>query len=331
MESRQVVIIGSGPAGYAAAIYTARAQLNPLILAGEQSGGQLMLTTVIENYPGFLEGIQGPQLMLTMRHQAEKFGAEILDQKAIEVDFKTKPFQIKTETRTYEAKIVIITTGAESIQLGSRGESQYIGRGVSYCAVCDAAFFRGKEVFVVGGGDAAMEDTLALTKFARKITLIHRRDTLKASKIMQQRVLEEHKDKISVRWNSEVVEVIGDGTKLTGLKIKNLLTGKIEEVMAEGLFVAIGHMPANEFLRGQLDMDEKGYVVTRLGLNQASVALAQKHLNENKLLDYPTMTSVPGVFAAGDNVDFRYRQAATAAGYGVMAALDAEWWLERGE
>ena len=313
MRKFKVIVIGSGPAGYAAAIYLARAELKPLVLAGEKSGGQLMLTTEIENYPGFPKGIMGPQLMLEMRAQAERFGAEIIDKNVNQVDFSQKPLVIEGN----RAEAVIIATGAESLPLGVVGEADYIGRGVSYCAVCDAAFFKGKRVFVVGGGDAAMEDTLALTKFAKKITVIHRRDQFKASKIMQARVLAA-KDKVDVLWNSGAVEVLGDGVKIRTIKVKNLLTGKITEEETDGLFVAIGHKPATSFLKGQVELDEKNYIKT--GVNYGGV---------DWLTGYPTMTSVPGVFAAGDNVDFRYKQAATAAGMGVMAALDAEKWLER--
>jgi thioredoxin reductase (NADPH) len=329
-ETVKLVIIGAGPAGYAAAIYTGRAQLEPLVLAGEKSGGQLMLTTKVENYPGFTQGIEGPQLMMDMRGQAERFGSRVLDQNVLSVDFRVQPFQIKVGSigegkpvNRYQAETIIIATGAESVTLDVPGEREYIGRGVSYCAVCDGAFFKDKAVWVVGGGDAAMEDTLALTKFAREITIIHRRDAFKASKIMQQRVLEDHKDKVKVSWNSEVVEVIGDQRTVTGIKIKNNQNNEIQELPAEGVFVAIGHKPASEFLEGQVSLNEKGYIIT--GLTSPS-----NDKQESLWLGgYPTMTSVPGVFAAGDNVDFRYRQAVTAAGMGVMAALDAEWWLDR--
>ena len=317
--TRNVIIIGSGPSGYAAGIYLSRAQLKPLLFAGEASGGQLMLTTDVENYPGFPEGILGPELMIKMREQAQRFGTEIIDKNVTEVDFSKRPFRVND----YQAEAVVITTGAESILLNVPGERELMGRGVSTCAVCDAAFYRDKVTFVVGGGDAAMEDTLALTKFAKSVTLIHRRDQLKASKIMQQRVLEEHKDKVSVLWNSVVREVKGDppslkasegqGGKVSGIVVENLQTKKQKEFPAEGVFVAIGHRPMTDFLKGKIDLDEKGYVVTRGGL-----------------MNYPTMTSVEGVFAGGDVVDFRYKQAVTAAGMGTMAALDCEWWLERG-
>lgn len=334
-EIHNLIIIGSGPSGWAAATYTARAQLNPLVIAGEKSGGQLMLTTEVENYPGFPQGIQGPELMANMRQQAERFGANVIDLNAVEVDFSTSPFKIcvydsaigNNGKREYLSHAVIVSTGAVSQMLGIPGEREFLGRGVSTCAVCDAAFFKGKRTFVVGGGDAAMEDALALTKFAEQITLVHRRDSFRASKIMQQRVLEEHQDKVSVLWNTEVVEVKGNDL-VEKIVLKNTQTGATSEVAADGFFIAIGHKPATEIFRGQIMLDEKGYVVTRLGLGKQSVALAQSHLKED-LVQHPTMTSVEGVFAAGDVVDFRYRQAITAAGYGTMAALDAEWWLER--
>lgn len=350
MSAKKLAIIGSGPAGYAAAIYTARAQLTPVVYAGVKGGGQLMLTTEVENYPGWEIGKMGPELMLGMRKQAERFGAEIIDHDVVRVDLSVRPFRIWAghhlhkepeaghihpepmtqdmipdhrmvrDDRTHEdydtAQAVIITTGAESVPLGIPGEADYIGRGVSYCAVCDAAFFKGKRVFVAGGGDAAMEDTLALTKFASKVTIIHRREAFRASKIMQERVLSK-KNLVDVLWNSEVTEVLGNREKVIGIKITNKQTGKIQERAADGVFVAIGHKPATEFLGGQIDLDEKGYVKTGLNYPQ-----------DSWLTGYPTMTSVPGVFAAGDNVDFRYKQAATAAGMGVMAALDAEKWLE---
>lgn len=317
MEQHKLIIIGSGPAGYTAAIYAARARLQPQLIAGEASGGQLMLTTEVENYPGFRDGILGPELMMIMREQAKKFEAEILDKTVSEVDFSKQPFMVRVGNEQYLAKAVILATGAESIPLKAPGEREYSGRGVSYCAVCDAAFYKDKRVFVVGGGDAAMEDTLALTKFAKKITILHRRDSFRASKIMQERVLSQT-DKVDVWWDTEVVEVKGNGQKIESIVTKNTNTGKTKEELTEGLFVAIGHKPATQFLKGQIQLDEKGYIKT--GLNYGP---------SDWLKSYPTMTSVPGVFAAGDNVDFRYKQAATAAGFGVMAALDAEWWLER--
>jgi thioredoxin reductase (NADPH) len=311
METKQVIIVGGGPAAYAAATYTARAQLESLVFVGERSGGQLMSTTMVENWPGSEHGIMGPELMLAMRAQAERFGAKIVEENVVSVDFAAPFFRVNDKG----AQSVIIATGAESLPLGVTGEQELTGRGVSYCAVCDGAFFRNKKVFVVGGGDAAMEDTLALTKFASEITVIHRRETFRASKIMQERVI--NNPKVKVWFNREVIKVIGDGIRLTGIIVKDKVAGKVTEYEAEGLFVAIGHKPATDFLRGHVDLDEKGYVKTMLNYGQA-----------DWLDGYPTMTSVAGVFAAGDNVDFRYRQAATAAGFGVMAALDAEKWLE---
>lgn len=328
MKPRRLVIIGAGPAGYAAAIYAARAQLEPLVLAGEKAGGQLMLTTKIENYPGFAQGILGPQLMMEMRQQAEQFGAEIIDRNVTRVDFGAPLLKIYEGEHEYQAEAVILATGAESIPLGVPGERDYSGRGVSYCAVCDAAFFKEKRVMVVGGGDAAMEDTLALIKFAKKITLIHRREAFRASKIMQERVLKQT-DKVEVWWNSEVVAVKGDGQKLGAVVITDTQTGKMREEKTEGLFVAIGHKPTTGYLGNAVRLDEKGYVVTRMGFSKKGLELGSQFVDEKSLVQYPTMTSVEGVFAGGDNVDFRYRQAVTAAGMGVQAALDAEWWLER--
>lgn len=331
METHRLAIVGSGPAGYSAAIYAARAALEPVVLTGEKSGGQLMLTTHVENYPGFPKGILGPELMVKMREQAERFGAQMVEKFVTRVDFSKRPFVVATDEKEYQAEAVVLATGAEAKLLGIPGEEEYMGRGVSTCAVCDAAFYKDKDVFVVGGGDAAMEDTLALTKFVKNVTVVHRRDSLRASKIMQKRVLEEKKDVAHVWWNARVTEVKGDGKKVTGIVVEDTETGGTKEVEADGMFVAIGHKPATQFLRGQVELDDKGYVVTRLGLHEPSVAEAQAHLGEKGMLKFPTMTSVEGVFAGGDNVDFRYRQAVTAAGYGVMAALDAEWWLEREE
>jgi thioredoxin reductase (NADPH) len=326
--TERAIIIGSGPAGYAAATYMARAQIKPLMLAGEKSGGQLMLTTEIENYPGFPQGIMGPDLMIQMREQAERFGTVIKDVNVAEVKLTHWPFTVYTGAEAIEAEAVLLTTGAESIPLGVPGELDYTGRGVSYCAVCDAAFFKDKRVFVVGGGDAAMEDTLALIKFAQEITIIHRRDSFKASKIMQERVL--GSEKVKVWWNTVVEKVKGDGMKVTHIALKNTESQEAYEVPADGVFVAIGHKPATGFLGGQVELDEKGYVKTGITYDmpahRSSLTKQGEHL---WLSGYPTMTNIPGVFAAGDNVDFRYRQAASAAGMGVMAALDLEWWLER--
>lgn len=358
VEKRNVVIVGSGPSGWAAAIYASRAQLEPVLLAGEKSGGQLMLTTDVENYPGFEEGIQGPQLMMTMRKQAERFGTTIVDRYATAVDFSQRPFKIwtahpegssaedlalfasadelataletiKKQEHAYEAESVIISTGAISLLLGVAGERAYMGRGVSTCAVCDAAFYKDKVTYVVGGGDAAMEEVLALVKFAKSVTLIHRRDSLKASKIMQQRVLDRNKEKVTVLWNTEVREILGNEQKVTGIKVENVVEKQTSELPADGVFIAIGHTPMTQFLQGQVSLNEKGYVQTGItGLPQSSGDVST-HQADLWLKGFPTMTNVEGVFAAGDVVDFRYRQAITAAGNGTQAALDAEWWLER--
>lgn len=320
-----VIIIGSGPSGWSAAIYLARASLSPVLFAGDRAGGQLMLTTTIENYPGFPDGVDGPMLMTNMREQAKRFGTQIVDNNVTKVDFSSHPLRVWSGDQVYKAKSVLITTGAETVWLGVKGEDQFIGRGVSSCAVCDAAFFKQKLTFVVGGGDAAMEDTLALTKFAKEVTIIHRRDSFKASKIMQERVL--NNPKVKVLWNTAVKEVQGD-TKVTGLVLEDVNTHQTQVVAADGVFVAIGHKPSTSFFGDAIELDEKGFIVTRLGLAKPSVALAQANINEQGFLSHPTTTSVEGVFAAGDVVDFRYKQAATAAGFGVMAALDIEKWLE---
>ncbi len=306
-EVQNVIIIGSGPSGWTAATYLARANQTPLLFAGEKSGGQLMLTTVIENFPGFPEGVDGPTLMMDMRKQAEKFGTHIIDKNVTKVDFSSQPFKVWSGEEEYQAKAVLISTGAESVWLSVPGESQFIGRGVSSCAVCDAAFFREKDTFVIGGGDAAMEDALALTKFAKSVTLVHRRDAFKASQIMQDRVLKN--PKVKVIWNSSVKEIKGS-EHVTSVVLEEVNTKAIQELPADGVFVAIGHRPSTEIFSGQIQLDERGFISTKLGLE-----------------NYPTMTSVEGVFAAGDCVDHRYKQAITAAGYGCMSALDIEWWL----
>ena len=306
-------MIGSGPAGYTAGIYLARAELKPVILAGEKWGGQLMLTTEVENYPGFKDGIMGPKLMEEMRRQAEKFGAEEVDKSVSKVDFSTRPFKVHlggvpSATPEVLAETIIIATGAEARLLGVPGEDKFMGRGVSTCAVCDAPFYKGKaQVYVVGGGDAAMEEVLALSKFAQKVGLIHRRDSLKASKIMQRKA--EEGGKVEFLWNTEVVEIKGD-QQARAVVVKSNPTGAVKELALDGIFMAIGHVPATEIFKNQIELDRKGYVVT------------------DKDEAYPTMTSISGVFAAGDVVDWRYRQAVTAAGMGCMAALDAEKWLE---
>lgn len=320
-----VIIIGSGPAGWTAAIYLARADLKPIVFAGEKSGGQLMLTTVIENFPGFPKGIDGPELMMNMREQAASFGTQILDKNITKVDFTNQPFKVWSGETLYEAKSVLISTGAETVWLGVPGEEKLIGRGVSSCAVCDAAFFKEKDTVVVGGGDAAMEDILALTKFAKSVTVLHRRDSFRASKIMQDRVLAH--PKVSVRWNTIVKEVVGTG-KLEEIVIENVLTQENEKMPADGMFVAIGHQPSTALFKDSLVLDEKGFIVTRLGLAKQGAEQALAHLGDHGFVQYPAMTSIEGVFAAGDCVDFRYKQAITAAGLGCMAALDVQWWLE---
>jgi thioredoxin reductase (NADPH) len=324
-EVHNVVIIGSGPSGWTAALYLARANMKPLVFAGEKSGGQLMLTTVIENFPGFPEGIDGPQLMMNMRQQAIHFGTDVKDINVTAVDLTSNPKKIVAGGMEYLAKAVLISTGAETMWLGVPGEQQFIGRGVSSCAVCDAAFFRGKNTFVVGGGDAAMEDALALTRFASSVTMVHRRDSFRASKIMQERVL--GNEKVKVMWNSGIVEIKGD-SKVTGLVIEDLNDHSTREVDADGVFVAIGHKPATEIFRDKILLDEKGFVVTRLSLGKLSLEEASKHIDEKGFVAYPMMTTIEGVFGAGDCVDFRYKQAITAAGLGTMAALDIEKWLE---
>ena len=352
MQHTKVAIIGSGPAGYTAAVYAARASLDPVQITGAKSGGQLMWTTDIENFPGFPQGINGPQLMMDMRTQAERFGTTMLDQQVTASDFTAAPFkvwtnlpagvtvdeyeradeakkatlldEIKKTEPTVTADTIILATGAESIMLGVPGEMELLGRGVSTCAVCDAAFYRDKVTYVIGGGDSAMEDTLALTKFAKEITVIHRRDSFKASKIMQDRVLSN--PKVKVLWNSSVTEIKG-ADKVTGLVVK---TGeKTQEFSADGVFIAIGHRPMSELFNGTIERDSHGYIVTRMSHTQVGVAKAQAALDDANLVAFPTMTNVPGIFAAGDVVDVRYKQAITAAGQGCMAALDAERYLEK--
>lgn len=299
---RDVIIIGAGPSGYTAGIYLARAGLKPLILAGEKAGGQLMLTTKVENFPGFSNGIMGPKLMEEMRVQAEKFGAEIENKDVTKVELIGDVKKVWVKDKEYQAKAVIISTGARARMLNV-GEEKFLGRGVSTCAVCDAAFFKDKVTYVVGGGDAAMEEVMALKRQTNSVGLIYRGDKLRASKIMQDKVL----NGIEVIWNSEVVVVKGE-QKLEKIKIKNSKTKEEEELPADGLFLAIGHLPETSLFKGVLELDEKGFLKTGMA-------------------DLPTQTSVVGVFGAGDVVDFRYRQAITAAGMGCMAALDAEKFL----
>lgn len=304
---RNVVIIGSGPAGLTAAIYTARANLSPLLIEGWQSGGQLTTTTEVENYPGFAKGIMGPELMKDMRAQAERFGAEFLTGDVSAVNFKHRPLTLTIDgERTVETNTVIIATGASAIPIGLPNEKRLTGHGVSTCATCDGFFFRGKELVVVGGGDSAMEEATFLTKFATKVSIVHRRDKLRASKIMQERAMKN--EKIAFVWNSVVEDILGSDL-VTGVRLKNVVTGKMTDLACAGIFVAIGHRPNTALFTGQLDMDEKGYIRTHKG----------------------TTTSVPGIFAAGDVQDSTYRQAITAAGTGCMAAIDAERFLEGGE
>jgi thioredoxin reductase (NADPH) len=307
-EIRNIIIIGSGPAGYTAAVYNARAMLRPLLFAGPQPGGQLTLTTEVENYPGFPDGIRGPELMEVMRKQAERFGTEVVWDAVTKVDFSRRPFSLFVGEREYKARAVIIASGASAKLLGLESERKLLGYGVSTCAVCDGAFFRGKDLIVVGGGDTAMEDSLFLTKFARKVEVVHRRDQLRASKIMQERARKN--EKLGFIWNTEVEDIHDPEKKdVTGVTLKNIQTGKRIEKDVQGVFIAIGHQPNTEIFRGQIDMDEVGYIKTKTR----------------------TMTNVEGVFAAGDVVDHYYRQAITAAGMGCMAAIDAERWLEAHE
>jgi len=347
----KVAIIGSGPAGYTAAIYASRAQLETTVFAGYQSGGQLMFTTDVENFPGFPEGIMGPKMMMQFRQQAERFGTTIKDVHVTAVDFSARPFKIWTtlpegvdpqklaemnpeEQKELEEKIkigapeylaetVVISTGATPIKPGIKGEAEFSAKGVSYCAVCDAAFFREKETYVLGGGDSAMEDALALAKFAKHVTVIHRRDSFRASKIMQERVLGH--EKISVLWNTTLEEIIGKNV-VEQVRVKE--NGKEKTLPAGGVFIAIGHRPQTQVFASQLELDGHGYVVTRQSATEVGVKRAQAALDKG-LVQYPSMTSVAGVFAAGDNVDVRYKQAISAAGQGCAAALDAERWLER--
>ncbi len=304
--TEKVVIIGSGPAGLTAAIYTARADMRPLMIEGMERGGQLMLTTDVENYPGFPDGIMGPELMEDFRKQAERFGTRIMSSDVTKVDFTSRPFKVWVDQDEYLADSVIISTGASARWLGLESETRLRGHGVSACATCDGFFFRGKEIAVVGGGDSAAEEALFLTKFASKVYLIHRRDELRASKIMANRVLEH--DKIEVIWDTVVEDVLGDDL-VSGLKLFNRVTEESSELAVEGLFLAIGHDPNTKIFQGIVDLDEQGYILT--GAN--------------------TMTSVPGVFAAGDVTDHVYRQAITAAGMGCQAAIDAERWLDEQE
>lgn len=302
-EAVPLLVIGSGPAGYTAAIYAGRAELAPVVIAGLQFGGQLMLTTDVENYPGFPEGVTGPDVMEKFKQQAERFGARVVPEDALAVDFSKRPFRVETEQRVFLADAVIIATGAEAKWLGLPSEQRLMNRGVSACATCDGALYRGKAMAVVGGGDTAMEEALFLTRYATRLTVIHRRDSLRASRIMQERARKN--EKIDFLWNSAVEEVLGEDG-VTGVRVRNLETGKLEELSVEALFIAIGHQPNTGLVQGQIELDEVGYIKVKPG---------------------SSYTSVPGVFACGDAMDPVYRQAVTAAGTGCMAAIDSERWL----
>ena len=306
MTTRKIIIIGSGPAGYTAAIYAARANLAPLMFTGLRYGGQLMLTTLVENYPGFVEGIQGPELMETMQKQAAHFGTEMTPEDVTAVDFSKRPFVVKTDTNTFESHTVVIATGASSKLLGLPAEAKLMGRGVSTCATCDGFFFKDQNIMVVGGGDSALEEALYLSRLGRRVDVVHRRDTLRASKIMQERALKN--PKIELVWNTVVDDILDvDRGKVTAVRLRNVKTDAREERPVDGLFVAIGHQPNTELFRGQVELLPNDYIKVKPGTTQ---------------------TSVPGVFAAGDVQDSTYRQAVTAAGTGCMAALEAERYLE---
>lgn len=301
-ETYEVVIIGSGPAGYTAGIYTSRAKLNTLLISGSLPGGQLMTTSEVENYPGFPNGIFGPELMMNMRQQAERFGAMLLDDEVVEVDFKRRPFGIKTHGQEFRSESVIICTGASPRKLGLKAEQEFAGKGISYCATCDGPFFKGEDIAVVGGGDTAIEEATFLTKFGKSVKIIHRKDFLRASKILQEKAFEN--PKIDFVWDHVVSDISGN-RKINSISVRNLRTGEERKISVGGLFVAIGHEPNTSIFKGQLQLDDRGYIA----------------LTKN------TRTSVDGVFAAGDVHDYRYRQAITAGGFGCMAALDVEKWL----
>jgi thioredoxin reductase (NADPH) len=308
-----VIIIGSGPAGYTAALYTSRAFLSTRLFAGIQPGGQLTTTTEVDNFPGFAKGITGPQLMLDMKAQIERFGAAISTDTIVAVEKKGNTFVVKSTEKQWEAKTVIVATGASAMYLGLPSETAFAGKGVSACATCDGFFFRGKDVVVIGGGDTAMEEATFLTKFASKVTIVHRRNEFRASAIMLERAKKD--PKITFLTNKTVEEIVGD-TAVTGIRLKDAVSGEVTTVPTQGVFLAIGHKPNTAFLQGTVTLDAKGYVVVD---RPASLLTAQ------------TMTNVPGIFAAGDCVDPRYRQAIVAAGQGCMAAMDAEKYLEAGK
>ena len=303
-DARKVIIVGSGPAGYTSGLYAARALLEPLMFAGYMSGGQLMLTSDVENFPGYPQGVEGPAMMIHMREQAERFGLEVQDKNVERVDLSGRPFGVWVEGEEFRAEALIISTGAEAIWLGVEGEDAQKGRGISTCATCDGAFFRDDEVIVVGGGDSAMEEATFLTRFASKVTIIHRRDVFRSSKVMYERATSN--PKIEIRTFRQVKLWLSDEKGLTGAILEDPRDGSEEEIACTGAFIAIGHKPLTGFLDSQVETDSEGYIV---------------HFDN-------TMTSVPGVFAAGDVVDKRYRQAITAAGMGCQAAMDAEKWLE---
>jgi thioredoxin reductase (NADPH) len=297
-----VIIIGAGPAGYTAAIYTSRAKRDTLVISGNLPGGQLVLTTDVENYPGFSEGIMGPELMTIMRKQTERMGTTIIDDEVVNVDFRHKPFKVLTHSEEYESDAVIIATGASPRKLGIKGEQEFSAKGVSYCATCDGPFFKNQEIIVAGGGDSAMEEAIFLTKFAKNVHVVHRRDKLRASKIMQDRALENNK--IKFHWSSTIEEINGN-EKVNQITLKNLTTNERQTLEAGAVFVAIGHEPNTKLFKGQVELDQQGYIVFKNN----------------------TKTSVDGVFAAGDVHDHRYRQAVTAAGFGCMAAIDVDKYL----
>lgn len=301
----EVIIIGSGPAGLTAAVYAARARLNPLMIEGEEAGGQLMITTEVENYPGFEHGITGPELISVMRKQAERFGTRYITRNVTKVDFSSRPFRVHVGQQEYHTKSVIISTGASAKWLGIPSEKQYQNRGVSACATCDGAFFKDVEVGIIGGGDTAMEEATFLTRFASKVYLMHRSENFRASRIMLEKA--KNNPKIQFLTNTVVEEVLGDGKSMTGVRIKNVLNNEVSEKKMQGLFIAIGHQPNSKLFSGLLDMNEAGYLITKPGT---------------------TYTNIPGVFACGDVQDHVYRQAITAAGTGCMAAIDCERWLE---
>jgi thioredoxin reductase (NADPH) len=304
--TEQTIIIGSGPAGLTAAVYAARAGMEPLVIEGLAAGGQLMLTTEVENYPGFPDGVLGPEMMELFRKQAERFGTRFVTSDVTRVDLSSRPFRVWVDSDEYSAETVIVSTGASAQWIGVPGEEKLRGHGVSSCATCDGFFFKEREIVVVGGGDSAMEEALFLTRFASRVTVVHRRDEFRASKIMADRVL--HHPKITVRWNTVVDSILGDGS-VTGVRLRDTITGAVSDLAVEGVFVAIGHTPNTALFTGQLDLDARGYLLTFKG----------------------TASSVPGVFGAGDVVDSTYRQAITAAGMGCQAAMDAERWLEAQE